>query len=412
MFFGFGLLIFAEEFHPQIYTFELKKGFTMGSIDYKTSQAKIHEKRDLTLFKFEVNCGNIDKDICDKANKESSELASLMEKVLDIKRNIVILIQFISFCETVCNNETIARSGPSTYFALSRNPVILYPQSLVKQLANNSNSLAYSKYDAVINFNSDSDRLYYETFEDGSQNNQYSFKFIVSHECMHGLGVVTSFDEYIDISQFEAIQTGKSNYPVTASSKLLSPAPNNNNLNKKIKRDLNFLPKGKVESFSNFQFINLYDTCLVDARTNFKVFDIFMKYFYNSPTPLPIQTLFQASSLYKGATLRYAIMFDTGSEQFPMDTTFANFSSGSSMSHLDQGLGPGSLDELMWSIAQHDKTIDLKGSSSSSWGYYQLKMLQTMGYPLKIDPETVPKSISYGLRHICSIYILIIHVIN
>ena len=407
MFFGLLLLISSIEFHSQIYEFIPKKGFSSGSsgsADSKTSQASKRFKRssDSGRFIFDVVCGNIGNDSCNKAQQEANEVAARLEQVLVLNKSIKMQINFVSFCLTSCSNDTIARTGPTTYFALRDKPTVLYPQSLVKQLATNQDALSFSKYDAVINFNSDFSkggfRFYFESYDSSTHYSRYSFKFIVSHELMHGLGLVTSFDEYIDMSQNrpQQLQASVAQYQVPSTSHLLSPSPNLNILKK---RDAVFQPKSSVASSSAFQFLNVFDTFLVDVRTNSRLNDTFMTYFYTSKSPLPILTLYHASSLYNASTIRYAIQFDTGTETFPMDTSFSEFSSGSTMSHVDNSLGEGALDEMMWSMAGHTRTTDLNGGRMSPLGYYQLRILETMGYKLKIDPNSIPKSISTSMQH-------------
>ena len=207
---------------------------------------------------------------------------------------------------------------------------------------------------------------------------------------MHGLGIVTSFDEYLDQSTTQAIKESDPKYAMTPNAKLLSPSPNS----LLFKRNNEFIGKNSIRSTSVFQFLNVYDSFLVDDRTNTKIYDLFMDEFHSSSYPLSQKTLYYANTLYQASTLRYALKFDTGSEQFPIDTSFKDFNAGSTMSHIDPGLGNGALDELMWAIAEHSKTTDLEGSHLSPLGYYQLRMLQTIGYELKIDPDTIPRAMS------------------
>eukprot|EP00835_Amoeboradix_gromovi_P006783 NODE_886_length_3442_cov_0.414897.p1 type:complete len:436 gc:universal NODE_886_length_3442_cov_0.414897:2703-1396(-) len=399
LFIGF-CVVLAIEFLDQLYQFERKSGYRVESGGKRTTlkYEKLGKRSSTSFFTFDIDCLDVDDDTCEKAKKESKELAQNLERIFDLKAEIKMLIRFISYCSTECSNDTIARTGPTSYFAMLEKPSILYPQSLVKQISSNLGNLALSKYDAIINFNADSRdnefRFYFESYEDASSTDRYSFKFIVTHELMHGLGLVTSFDEYLNttkVLQAQKSDSDRSNIKLDSNSRMLSPTPNVNTLSK---RDVSFVPKNRVRSEYSFQFINLFDTFLVDDRTNSSFESIFMEYFYGKHTPLPIQTIYQASSLYKASTLRYAVVFDTGKERFPVDTTFRDFNSGSTMSHLDPNLGSGALDELMWSIASHKRLSDLEGYNISPLGYYQLSILDSMGYKIKIDLKTIPKALS------------------
>eukprot|EP00834_Sanchytrium_tribonematis_P000251 NODE_5_length_72347_cov_1.339331.p19 type:complete len:397 gc:universal NODE_5_length_72347_cov_1.339331:11255-12445(+) len=394
----FNLLIFALEFSTQVYIYDkFNGGYSKFDPPLVEGENNLRYKRDFQpKFNFEIRCDNIDEITCSRAKSESQDLSNALSTVLNLQAAIKMLVTFTSFCATTCGNTTIARTGPTSYFALKKDQTVLYPQSLVKQIA--TNEISYTQYDATINFNIDGtngqSKIYFESFEDPDPT-KYSFKFILSHELMHGAGLVTSFDEYLDPSRLNTDQAH-----------LLSPSPNPNYLTKRQE----FVPKNQVLSSSPFQFVNLYDTFLVDARTNIRLKEIFRTNFFGASLPLPRSTVTAASSLYKASTTRYAIVFDTGKEQIATDTSFSEFNPGSTMSHIDPTIGVGSLDELMWSIASHERTTDLAGIDQSPLGYSQLKMLQAMGYKIKIDPSTIPRSPAASLSNI--LFIISVYLVN
>ena len=173
-------IILAYQFHNQVYNFEKRKGFTKETTVYKRQERSLDTDQ---RFIFDIQCTDTSADTCTKANKEALQVASFLEKTFELKKSIKMLVKFVSFCKTRCGNDTIARTGPTAYFALKEKQEILYPQSLVKQISFNSDNLDYSEYDATISFNTDPKRgkfrLYFETFEDKSEDGGYSFKFIL-----------------------------------------------------------------------------------------------------------------------------------------------------------------------------------------------------------------------------------------
>lgn len=322
-------------------------------------------------FNFMINCLDLDDDKCAMAREEAFQVATSIEQTMDISTEINMAINFVSFCRSSCSNSTIARTGPTNYFSALANRYMLYPQALAKQLSDVD--LGYTMVDAVINFNmdrrDDNFKFYFETRE-SSDEGLYSFKFILIHELTHGLGIVNSFDSFTE-----------------GEAGLLSPSPAFRQL---FSRE--FTQRYRVQSNSPFPFINIYDSLLEDARTNTPLIDFYRAHFYNASVPLSSDTFNAAQSLHMAATSRFSVVFNAGSEKIPVDSSFAPFNDGSSLSHIDPSVNSDSLDELMYAFASTRSVNSYPGHDVSPFGRSQILILQAMGYTFQIDAEAVPTS--------------------
>lgn len=169
---------------------------------------KIIKQRNKNFDMIQVNffCDQVNNDnnkLCNKVRKSIDNVALIINKTFELKAPIIINASFIPICNTIekCHTEQTKPLGaakPSRFIPLLDNDGIerLYAQALYKQIQLTDNNEELSEVDIISEFNSKSTEFWFRGDPEIGEN-QVDFEIVVLHEFLHGLGFISSWNDYI-----------------------------------------------------------------------------------------------------------------------------------------------------------------------------------------------------------------------
>ncbi|KAI8065587.1 hypothetical protein BC940DRAFT_303770 [Gongronella butleri] len=193
--------------------------------------------------KYQLNC-KVDDPFCSKVEQDISIALYEFAQAVHINTTIIIRIDYYSFCNEICANDTLGWCTPSSEFILPKQDGVdlnhAYPQALARQLI--APLIPVEKWlptDVTMELNHD---FYMNAVDyDGAlmagwngtgvppgggfwfwndtsfgnyslsiQPNQIDFRYVVLHQLMHGLGFISSWAGYFssDNSPFRQLVSG------------------------------------------------------------------------------------------------------------------------------------------------------------------------------------------------------------
>jgi hypothetical protein len=327
---------------------------------------------------------------CDKAKQSIQKAADRLTAVVQLNTNVNVLMTFRSFCvpaNSCSEANTIGQAGVASYFSgklSDRDPYLLFPQGLVKQLKTNEN-LDFSPFDILADFNADVN--YHFSDDNAVESDQVDLEFVVIHELTHGLGFQSGWIQWSSI------------YPsLNIPSNLLAPG-------------LTFLTRNNIISstsqVSAWQYLSIFDLNIISLNgtiqkpvenvdklykfnSNGGTFAGFVSKFLNSGEPVSM-----ARSIYQTMISSGLQMKLSNNETLQLYTTRV-YQSGSSVSHVDLTTYGNTPEFLMVPSASMfvGQTLDMliqkvtNNQTQSMFGPYgpkTLRLLTDMGNCLFID---------------------------
>ncbi|KAL1918163.1 uncharacterized protein VTP21DRAFT_3429 [Calcarisporiella thermophila] len=154
-----------------------------------------------TVFQIDLNC-NMSAASCNRIGQAAANAATWITSLLDIResKKIKLNLAYRSFCTEKCDNKTLGWSSSSAQWTLPGlqgiDPNYLYPQSLAKQLS--PFDLQWADYDIITEFNSDvvENKIWFKADNTTIGPKQIDFEYLLLHEIIHGLGVMSSWAPY------------------------------------------------------------------------------------------------------------------------------------------------------------------------------------------------------------------------
>ncbi|CAB5357228.1 unnamed protein product [Rhizophagus irregularis] len=349
-------------------------------------------------FQIEFTCGIDDKILCDKARKGFESAGQIITSTISFRNPVIVNASFYNFCKTdnQCsssndNNMVAGGANPTKTIALTDNDGIVryYPQALVKQLPFERYP-DFEPFDISAKFNSEVN-YWFEGDKLPIKSDQTDFILIILHEFIHGLGFVSSWNDFFNFANPQGLT------PVPSADNLNSGMSFNGFIENIFDKYLIFLPSG--EYVSN-----------VAAKINTIVNE--KGKFYQ--TPENFITTFKSSSQYqqsemmlKAATTSFSLGFlpnntNNLSEAIILETTLNPFRTGSSLGHFDLKTYMNTSDFLMTYIQDPGMTLGDYMSISGNYtggpiGPKLRQILGTMGYVIKdvyISPYTPSVSLN------------------
>ncbi|KAG1179115.1 hypothetical protein G6F70_002691 [Rhizopus microsporus] len=189
-----------------------------GVFDYKNIFTKPPNITTINNVQLKVFC-EIDTAFCVKVNQAFINAATQLTQVVLLQNTITFQASYYSFCIRHCSNYTYGWGVPSSQFNLlslsTADDNFIYPQSLAKQLAQVTNSSHWaSDYDVSIDINHDiymngivddsnwngtgvpSIGGYYFRNDSSIYDNQVDIEYVILHQMVHGLGMISSWAPY------------------------------------------------------------------------------------------------------------------------------------------------------------------------------------------------------------------------
>lgn len=162
----------------------------------------------------------IDNNYCKKVQQSFIAAATKFSQVVNIKNKIVFQGSYYSFCLNRCSNNTYGWGTPSSQFTMileQADSNFFYPQALAKQFRTTDNA-NWEKYDVAVDINHD---MYMNALKNNSdstknisgvppgggywfnvsnepqiEDHQVDLEYVILHQMMHGLGMVSSWAPY------------------------------------------------------------------------------------------------------------------------------------------------------------------------------------------------------------------------
>ncbi|RCH81604.1 hypothetical protein CU098_001236 [Rhizopus stolonifer] len=187
----------------------------------------------------------VDTALCSEVETVLIAAANEFAKVVNLKTRIIFQTSYYSFCVNQCANSTYGWGSPSSQFTLiSLNEAdsnFIYPQALAKQLAQFTDSSNWANYDVAIDINHDihmnaanqtglnttsiplQGGFYFGN--DTIQDYQIDLEYVILHQMIHGLGMVSSWAPYFSdtTSPFQKLLSGL--ITPEDSLKIMTPSP-------------------------------------------------------------------------------------------------------------------------------------------------------------------------------------------
>ncbi|KAI9188679.1 hypothetical protein H9P43_000100 [Blastocladiella emersonii ATCC 22665] len=325
---------------------------------------------------------------CGYARSAFSRAAAHLSRAIDLARPLAVRASYRSFCGTgTCDDSLLGRAGASSFWA-RREPLdagsngtaaIMYPQALARQVAV-GRDLAWSTYEIQAEFNADSPRgqarrkFWFPESGLAIAGDQYDFEYVVLHELVHGLGMMSAWGTYFDD---DARGTALP---------LLTPPPGSY-------AALDVDDGGPVAATSPFAQPLLFDTLVFDVPRRRSLLASLAAIARTQPaafpsTPPPTDPgVDAAAGLYMRATTArtFAVASDaSGAHPLAvLETAFAPFAPGSSLSHVDQALYTGTRNALMRARASRGKTLGEVVDASDPLGPVVRGVLAALGYTVR-----------------------------
>ncbi|GBC03820.1 hypothetical protein RclHR1_05340006 [Rhizophagus clarus] len=335
---------------------------------------------------------NAKPELCNKADIAFNNAAKIVENTFDLKVPVIVNASFVNLCDvfTVCvagQPQPLGAAAPSRYLPIkdSDGATRLFPQALVKQLQLFQHP-EFAPTDILAGFNSNSDVFWFRG-DPPIGKDQVDFEIVLVHEFLHGLGFLTSWDDYFNKN---------------ASS--LTPTPSFVFSNPEDGEDVK---KGSI-AFTGFQEYAL-DKFLVLTKDNSSLTLITnqLNQFTSLNTTFPDEKAFLAAftkspqyeltkEMFQNAITRgtVAIRLADG-ENALLETSLVPYKPGSTFSHVDFNAFANSTDFLMRFKAPRQVTLDnltsINGNDpnyTNPIGPKTISILQSLGYVVKPNAGT------------------------
>ncbi|RIA82645.1 hypothetical protein C1645_835036 [Glomus cerebriforme] len=334
-------------------------------------------------FQIIFTCGIDDKKLCDNAQKGFESAGQIITSTISFKNPIIVNASFYDFCKTdnQCSNDNEIVAGgasPAKIITLTDNDGIKrnYPQALVKQLQFERYP-DFGPFDISAKFNSEVN-YWFEGDNSPIKSDQTDFILIVLHEFIHGLGFVSSWNDFFNFINPQELT------PVPSVAIINSGISFNGFIENIFDKYLIFLSSG--DSITN---ITTKINTIVKEKGNF----------YQSPENFIIT--FKSSTQYQQSQMMLEIAttpFSLGflpnnaannlSNAIILETTLNPFKTGSSLGHVDLKTYANTSDFLMTYIQNSGMTLGDYISISGNYtggpiGPKLRQVLGTMGYDIK-----------------------------
>jgi len=327
---------------------------------------------DKSMIQIRLNCNKvISSKLCDKVKIAFTNAAVTILNTFEFKEAIFVKANFKNLCNNASTCNILGSAGPTKLISLTDEDekTRLYPQALVKQLQL-SNHYEFLEYDILAEFNSGFSKFWFRG--DAEINDeQVDFELVLIHELLHGLGFITSWDDYLNYDNLGVLTPipsfliqdidGKhgsikfTGFQEFAMDKYLVFTNDNSSLGT-ITDLLNQFSTNKTEFINKKEFA-------ID--------------FANSPQ------FIEAKKMFNLSTMSGMISFNNPIENLNilMETSLVPFLPGSTFSHLDNNSVSNTSDFLMKFKIPHNITLDdITSKYTNPIGPKTIKMLKSIGY--------------------------------
>ncbi|CAJ0840512.1 14906_t:CDS:2 [Entrophospora sp. SA101] len=349
------------------------------------------------LFRPEIKCQLPDNKQCDKAKFAFENSGVILTSALSLNTPIIINATFTIFDGPIA--DLIGAAGPFRFMPLKDNDGIerLYPQALVKQFQFDSHP-EFSSADIVAQFNSKSP-FWFEG-DPPIRKDQIGFQELVLHELLHGLGFISSLDDYIHpvpkIITPEIVGLKYTSDGVDTK----SPIKFKGFIEMAFDKYIVFLSDGKLLSNTTAQINQLFTGS--GDTTSFANLDAFIKAFSTTPQFKIGQKMLDVVT--KEKTLGF-LPHDKSSvkDSVILETSLKPFQHASSISHVDYKTYTNTSEFLMTFLQESGRTLNdsiaIGGNlNAGAIGPQTLSILETLGawieerddfILLKLDPSNI-----------------------
>ncbi|RHZ70606.1 hypothetical protein Glove_269g15 [Diversispora epigaea] len=335
------------------------------------------------MFVVTFTCDAKNKTLCSKVKNVFDIAGTIITSVLSLNTPINVNASFLDFCTAWGQCEgpgllTLGGAAPTRSIPLQDNDglVRLYPQSLVKQFQFKQHP-QFGPFDITALFNSAGTNFWFHG-DPKIKPEQQDFLYVVLHEMIHGLGLASNWDDYINDTP-EALTPQIS---LAVEDDLITF---NGFLESAFDKYLIQIPSGKRISSITDQ-LNLFSN---GKGSKFSDSDDFITKFKSSPQySLAVDMMKNAVNFYSlGFLPRGGSNF---SDLIILETSLNPYQSGSSVSHLDLITYNSTSDFLMKYLA--DRGIDMNTllsdhKSQSPIGPKLKLLLETLGYASPENPN-------------------------
>nr|CAG8435636.1 13591_t:CDS:2 [Entrophospora candida] len=284
--------------------------------------------------------------------------------------------------------DLIGAAGPFRFMPLKDDDGIerLYPQALVKQFQFDSHP-EFSSADIVAQFNSKSP-FWFEG-DPPIRKDQIGFQELVLHELLHGLGFISSLDDYINLvpkiitPEIVGLQYTSDGVDTK------SPIKFQGFIEMAFDKYMVFLSDGKSLSNTTAQISQLFTGS--GDTTSFANLDAFIKAFSTTPQFKIGQKMLDVVT--KEKTLGF-LPHDKSSvnDSVILETSIKPFQHASSISHVDYKTYTNTSEFLMTFLQESGRTLNdsiaIGGNlTAGAIGPQTLSILETLGYATKQYPN-------------------------
>ncbi|CAG8532006.1 3197_t:CDS:2, partial [Scutellospora calospora] len=300
-----------------------------------------NSKRGTNMFNITFSCGSSDKTLCSKAQQAFKTAGQYISDTIAFNQMVNVNATFTNLCAIMggCIVESsgveakvVGGAAPSRSMLIQDNDGIyrFYPQALVKQRGN-TNRPEYSDFDITAMFNSENISYWFQG--DGNiRPDQTDLEMVILHELIHGLGFMSSLDDYINNTP-----TGLTPYII--------PSGNNYHFYEDI--------------FDKYMSVQSSGQTITSIT---KQMDVFGNTTY--PTPDSFVSAFESSSqynlaknLYSEATKPNSFALLSGSNKIVLETSLTPYNSKSSVSHFSYETYSNTSDFLMRYMMERGITL-------------------------------------------------------
>ncbi|ORX88480.1 hypothetical protein K493DRAFT_306589 [Basidiobolus meristosporus CBS 931.73] len=351
--------------------------------------------------KLQLQC-NAEPERCDKVRATFDTAFRLITNVVVFREPLVVNASFVSFCQEFneCNRDfrILGSAGPSRTIVLVDDDgrKRAFPQALLKQKGYAKHP-KFSPSDIMASFNSDVDFWFQD--EGAMQKSQSDFLFVIIHELVHGLGVSSSWMDYLQ----DTTKALTPNILVAATAEL-------------------YIFGGFVENMFDKYIVEYPSlkplTDMVDQLDEFaggpgSIFssvEEFNQTFHNSPQYIHAARMVNLTTTPH--TLAFVPRNASMNEPIILETSLNPFIPGSSISHFDFASFSDSPDFLMRFMEDRGVSIDENVGRGGHYiggaiGPQLISILETLGYEINPAPRPLSDFISKvesgadGQRRLC-----------
>ncbi|KAI8993554.1 hypothetical protein BDB01DRAFT_776682 [Pilobolus umbonatus] len=191
----------------------------------------------------------VDPVFCAKVENTLISAVNQFADVVILKNQIVFQLSYYSFCRKQCANTTFGLGAPGSQFTYTfleeTDANFIYPQALAKQIAEFPSTLKWVHYDLAIDINHDiymnalnPDELegwdgegmmpkggYWFKNDSSIEDYQVDLEYVILHQMMHGLGMVSSWAPYFSDRNSPFNQLLQGIITTEDSLKIMTPSP-------------------------------------------------------------------------------------------------------------------------------------------------------------------------------------------